>query len=381
MAHGFLNGSRYDENNSSVVELIERTVVDAKIPAGVKTIGMYAFASCKNLKSAKIPSSVTSILNSAFHDCVALEAIDIPDSVTIIKGSVFHGCAGLKSIRLPQNLTVLDANLLYQCSSLTYVKIPPKIKQIFGSALRCANCLIFDFSDVEQVPTLSHTNAFLEILDEAKIFVPAHLYDEWVVATNWATYSDHIVAVYDAPEVVVPEGVSEGLDYTLGGDSWSHGYTVAGIGACTDSVLVIPSEHNGLPVTEFQECCFSGNTSIKEAYIPESIEYLRYAFSDCSVEKVYIDISSVNSFEFTGVASLKYAKFTRLINLGGGTFTGCTDAIFDFSECSAVPDFDSYGYGSEFGTNPTIMVPVELYAQWIADTNWSIYADHIVPVK
>ena len=136
-----------------------------------------------------------------------------------------------------------------------------------------------------------------------------------------------------------------------------------------------------MPVTEFREYCFSGNTSIKEVYIPGSIEYFRYAFSDCSVEKVYVDALAVFSFEFTGVTSLKYAKFTRLISLGGGAFTGCTDAVFDFSECAAIPDFDSYGYGSEFGTNPTIMVPVELYSQWIMDTNWSIYKDHIVPVK
>ena len=40
---------------------------------------------------------------------------------------------------------------------------------------------------------------------------------------------------------------SEGLEYSLNSDG--NGYTVTGIGTCTDKELIIPSEYNAKPVT------------------------------------------------------------------------------------------------------------------------------------
>jgi hypothetical protein len=118
------------------------------------------------------------------------------------------------------------------------------IKTINGFAFQyCSKCLSYDFSNCTSVPALLQTTSFTNIPADCKIYVPASLYDQWIVATNWTEYADYIVGVRAAGDP------SEGLEMILSDDG-SH-YQVAGMGTCTDTDVVIPSEHNGLPVTAF----------------------------------------------------------------------------------------------------------------------------------
>ena len=80
---------------------------------------------------------------------------------------------------------------------------------------------------------------------------------------------------------------SEGLSFTLNNDG--KGYTVSGIGACTDTDLVIPETYNGLPVTRIAAEAFKGCTSLISVTVPVSVKYvLKNAFSGCSkLKNVY----------------------------------------------------------------------------------------------
>jgi hypothetical protein len=51
----------------------------------------------------------------------------------------------------------------------------------------------YDFRASQSVPTLSSTNAFNNIPSDCKIVVPDTLYDEWIVAENWSTYTSYII--------------------------------------------------------------------------------------------------------------------------------------------------------------------------------------------
>jgi len=70
----------YTPNNTEITSLL--------IPAGVTSIGNYAFANCRSLTSVTIPNSVTSIGNYAFYSS-GLTSITIPDSVTSIGDYAF----------------------------------------------------------------------------------------------------------------------------------------------------------------------------------------------------------------------------------------------------------------------------------------------------
>ena len=75
--------------------------------------------------------------------------------------------------------------------------------------------------------------------------------------------------------------VSEGLTYRLSDDGRS--YEVTGIGECTDTELVIPSEYNGLPVTGIGGFAFSGCSGLTSVAISDSVTSIgNYAFRYCS---------------------------------------------------------------------------------------------------
>lgn len=73
---------------------------------------------------------------------------------------------------------------------------------------------------------------------------------------------------------------SEGLEYSLNSDE--NGYTVTGIGTCTDKELIIPSEYNAKPVTSIGYSAFS-DTGLTSVTIPDSVTSIGYeAFCGCT---------------------------------------------------------------------------------------------------
>lgn len=75
-------------------------------------------------------------------------------------------------------------------------------------------------------------------------------------------------------------GYSEGLDYELIQEGTE--YCVSGIGECVDTDIIIPDEHEGLPVTEIGEKAFYG-CDIVSVYVPETVKEIKdKAFSECA---------------------------------------------------------------------------------------------------
>ncbi len=82
------------------------------------------------------------------------------------------------------------------------------------------------------------------------------------------------------PEKRPPVVTSEGLEYIQTGGG---AYYVSGIGECGDTDLIIPSEHNGLPVTGISDNAFADCGSIESVVIPDSVQRIgAKAFYNCS---------------------------------------------------------------------------------------------------
>jgi hypothetical protein len=94
-------------------------------------------------------------------------------------------------------------------------------------------------------------------------------------------------------DVVLPAG-SKGLSYVLNDDG--KGYSVTGIGNCTDRDIVIPRTYNDLPVTSIGDAAFFVCTSLSSVVIPDSVTTIGdAAFYGCdSLTSIDVDDNNQN---------------------------------------------------------------------------------------
>lgn len=185
-------------------------------------IGGCAFSNCRSLTTANFPSA-TSIGGSAFQQCYSLITADFPN-VTIISANAFRSCSALATANFP-SVTSIGNSAFYYCSSLTTVSFPsvtsigmyafyycrslttasfPSATSIGNSAFgSCFNLLSFYLLG-SSVPTLGTSVFYSTPIGGyttstggvyGSIFVPSSLYDQYIVATNWSSFSSRIVSV------------------------------------------------------------------------------------------------------------------------------------------------------------------------------------------
>ena len=168
----------------------------------------------------------------------AIQKVEIGDGVTSIGSNAFDRCYSLSSVTMPNGVTSIGSYAFANCYSLSSVTMPNGVTSIGDFAFSiCCGVRYYDFTRHAAVPTLSSANAFREIAADCEIRVPIALYEEWIAATNWSTYADHIVYV--------------GTPYYLnvssndGGTVTPSGQVVAPAG-CTRMIKIIPDNTHDL---------------------------------------------------------------------------------------------------------------------------------------
>lgn len=162
---GYLDGKA--ESIDTIQKLIQHQVEEIDIPEGTTRLGAYCFAYCYNLKR-----------------------VSIPDSVTVVDSSVFWSAGITGELVLPLACSTYHNNAL---STTNFTSMKLGNAKTIGKATFADNskCLTYDFTRNTSVPTLD-IRSFQNILPDAKILVPEHLYDAWIVATNWVEWADYI---------------------------------------------------------------------------------------------------------------------------------------------------------------------------------------------
>lgn len=107
--------------------------VSYTVPAGVTSIGSYAFYGAENLTSVTLPSSVAQIGDYAFGRCRNLTGIAIPNGTTKIGGNAFSYCDNLTSVMIPSNVTEIGEAPFACCNKLENITVAEK-NQSFSSA-------------------------------------------------------------------------------------------------------------------------------------------------------------------------------------------------------------------------------------------------------
>ena len=253
------------------------------IPETVTSIGQSAFEGCNNLKSISIPNSVTSIGNKAFYECKKLENIIIPDGVTFIRYYTFYGCESLEWVSLPESVYYIDQFAFKNCSSLKSIIIPSAVTKIdFAAFLYCDVLTTVYYGGTEEGWSTISIEGNNGCLNGVRKYYFSQT-EPQKEGYFWHFDTDGVTPVSWGNE----PNYSYGLAYSLNSDG--KGYTVVGMGDCIDKDLIIPSTHEGLPVTAIGEKAFNGNTDITYVLIDRAVTSIgQGAFNLCSsLKNVY----------------------------------------------------------------------------------------------
>lgn len=112
----------------------KKRVKKVVVEEGVTTLCAYAFVNCETLVTAKLPDTLDSIGSQAFEDCASLTSVNFPDGLQSIDSRAFDHCKVLTVVELPDGLQSIGSSAFSACESITEVTIPDSVTEIGSSA-------------------------------------------------------------------------------------------------------------------------------------------------------------------------------------------------------------------------------------------------------
>jgi hypothetical protein len=155
---------------------------------------------------------------------------------------------------------------------------------------------------------------------------------------------------------------------------------------CLDiAVLELPKNLTSIPQSAFGYN--QSNNKLEYLYIPKSVGDIgAMAMSVFKALKTveFEENSACTVFAnwaFENCVSLTHIKVPKTVWwIGSDCFRGCTSLQYaDFSEYTSVPTLNNANGFANVPITCKIIVPMSLYERWKSATNWSNFADMIVP--
>lgn len=278
------------------------------------SLSANAFAGCPDL--TKI--TLTGLSAIGFANCTSLQSVTMQKSdseyaqhnALHVHTKAFENCRALTSLTLPANLTSIESDAFVGCTSL---------KEI----------------------TFMGTMA-----DWRKI----ELHDGW----NNGLENCAIRCTDGNIGALVNGNTQDQFTFELNKDS--QGYTLTGIVSAASSDIVIPAEHEGLPVTAIGSSAFYAWTDLTSVVVPDSIVSIgSKAFMDCTALKAITlpaQMQEIGSYAFNGCIALERIAIPEgITEIANNCFDGCTSLErvtlpstlirikkYGFAQCKALND-------------------------------------------
>ena len=324
------------------------------IPAGVTSIGKYAFSNYIKLKSVTFPDSFYNVGSNAFYGCTGLTAVYtgsaaawcsirfenrysnpsyyagviyidgkavselvIPEGVGIIGDYAFVNNRSLISVKIAKDITYIGVNAYFDCSNL---------KNVYIEDIAAWCTIQFDDNPLEYASNLYVDNELIE-----KLVIP-----EGVTSIVGGAFQNCANLV----EVEISSGVT-----SIGSSAFINCINLTDV-KISDSVTNIGSS------------AFSGCTSLVRVNIPSGLESIKGSiFKNCSsLSEIDLPngITSIGASAFSGCRSLSSIVIPESVTtIGGSAFSNCSSlssivipegvtAIWSsaFSKCSSLTSIE-----------------------------------------
>lgn len=303
------------------------------IPDGVTTIGTAAIYNTK-LSELNLPATIDYIYNHGISynenltsidfsqctelyeigdmvmaSCPVLSEVILPPALTYIGAAAFANCMSLEKIELPETLTTIGQNA-FAATGMTQVTIPASVTDIGYCA----------FGYDENLEIMSNFTIIGTYGSAAQSYC-TDSDEDYDYANNFTFIRVEDSGAFE--EAAQLEQLAYG-DYTY---AESEGEAI--IMACTsvESVIEVPAEINGLPVTRIYNAAFFGNLAT-EIILPDTVKEINdFAFYMCSnLKRITLSASleTISSQAFCDCAMLESLEIPgSCTSIGDDAFLGC----------------------------------------------------------
>lgn len=398
--------------------------VEGDWPDGITDIGQ-SFFDCYSLKSTTLPKSLTSIKVYSFNNCQNLETLDLPDSITLIDGEAFYRCSSLNLSKLPDNLKTIGRHSFAYCTNLALTSLPSGLTEIGGSAF--TGCKNLALTSLPSGLTVLNDSVFSDCTNMPLASLPSGL----TKISSYAFARCTSLKLTSLPDSVTEIGAQAfiydtELTFTkLPKNLKTIGYYA--FGGCTNLALTeLPSGLTSIGSFAFNAC-----SNIKMTSLPSGLTKIEMStFASCTslaLTSLPDGITSIDVSAFSGCIGLKLSSLpSSLTTIGGSAFRGCTGITISeipegvteigqtaFNGCSSMteltvpstlisigqqcipanvktftcnattpPTLGAMNWQNWNSTNhPTIYVPDASVSAYKSATNWSAFANYILPLS
>jgi hypothetical protein len=168
-------------------------------PPTVTTLGAGCFQGCSILNYIDL-KNITSFSNSSLRLLAIRQDILIPSTITNTGTDTFNSSNEILSISVAgSSLTTIGNNAFQNIRSVKSLEFPSSVTSI-GTNSFATNQQILEYTfNSTTPPTLANINAFNNINDACKIYVPDASVATYKAATNWVTYANYIYPLSTRP--------------------------------------------------------------------------------------------------------------------------------------------------------------------------------------